>query len=522
MSNKIEIFDSTLRDGAQSAGVSFSVADKMNIVRALDEFGIPYIEAGNPGSNPKDIDFFRQIAKEPLKSAKIVAFGSTCRKGVRPENDANVQSLLSANVDTCAIFGKSSLLHAEKILGVSGQDNLNMIVDTIQFLRGKGKRVFFDAEHFFDGYRQDPEYALSTLKAAFDAGASRLILCDTNGGCFPEEIAEIVTTVTKMYPKHTGIHCHNDTGCAVANTLAAIRSGAVQAQGTFIGIGERSGNANLSTVIANLQLKTNHNCVPKLTLLTETARYVAEISNLPLDSHMPYVGTAAFAHKGGMHADGVSKYAGSFEQVTPESVGNARDFLLSEMSGRASVMMKLADIAPLLKKDSDETRNIIGKIKALEHEGFQFEAAGASFEMLVRRELGTFTPHFEICDYKIISSQNSASGFGLASAMVKIRVGERFAITADEGDGPVNAIDKALRKALKEFYPSLNMTLTDYKVRVIDEGSSTAATTRVLIESTDGAETWTTVGASKDIIAASMIALCDAIEYGMTSTAEYN
>ncbi len=521
----LEIFDSTLRDGAQGEGISFSVSDKLKILTILDDFGISYIEAGNPGSNPKDLEFFQKAKEIELKNAKLVAFGSTKRKFIKPEEDDNLNALLTADTEYISIFGKSWDMHVTEVLGTTLEENLNMISETIKYLVNKGKKIFFDSEHFFDGYKNNPDYAVETLKAAADAGASRLVLCDTNGGCFPEEIELIVDAVRAETETPLGIHCHNDNACAVANSIQAVRCGAVQVQGTFIGIGERCGNTNLSTVIANLQLKYNFDIVPpkNLAALKETSHYIAEVANLALPSSMPYVGNSAFAHKGGMHVDGVSKIAHSFEHVSPELVGNERNFLLSEVSGRSVLAKKISTVVSGFDKNSPEIKTLTDKIKEMEHQGYQFEAANASFELLVLKELNKFYSFFEIVDFKVISSQLTDGLSAPASAMVKIKVGERYEITADEGDGPVNAIDKALRKALEVFYPALSrMRLSDYKVRVIDTGESTAATTRVLIESTDGKSVWTTVGASKDIISASITALTHSLEYMLHISAEHN
>jgi 2-isopropylmalate synthase len=516
---KLEMFDSTLRDGAQGEGISFSLEDKLKILTCLDSFGIDFVEAGNPGSNPKDLEFFKRAEKLGLKT-KLTAFGSTKRKEINPEDDDNVKALLSANTEYIAIFGKSWDMHVDKILRVSLEENLDMIERTIKYLVGLGKQVIFDAEHFFDGYKNNADYAIETLKAAERAGARTLCLCETNGGCFPEEIEKIIREVNKHVNTPLGIHCHNDSGCGISNSMAAVYAGANHVQGTFIGIGERTGNANLAVLIANLQLKLSYDCVPpeSLPLLKETAHYIAETANIALPNTMPYVGGSAFAHKGGMHVDGVSKDPATFEHITPESVGNERNFLLSEVSGRAVTFAKLQKIDPTLQKTDEVVQKLTTIIKELEHKGYQFEAAGASFELLALKEFGWFQPYFDIIDFKIISGHNAN-----ATAQIKVRVGEKHEITADEGDGPVNAIDKALRKALEVFYPSLkNMRLVDYKVRIIGGSENTAATTRVLIESTDGKTSWTTVGASKDIINASMLALLDSLEYMLYNNREDN
>ncbi|MBD5081930.1 MAG: citramalate synthase [Ruminococcaceae bacterium] len=513
----ISIFDSTLRDGAQGENISFSADDKLKILQRLDSFGVTFVEAGNPGSNPKDLDFFKRAKALTLKNTKLVAFGSTRRKTLTCEEDENLNALLTAETKYVSIFGKSWKLHSDIILGATPEENFAMIGDTVAYLVSKGKKVIFDAEHFFDGCKDDPDFALSALKAAEKAGASAVVLCDTNGGCFPDEVEEITKKAVETVHIPVGIHCHNDIGCAVACSIAAVKAGAAHVQGTFIGIGERCGNANLSVIIPNLQLKLGYDCVPEKSLedLTPTAFYIAEIANTKLPGSAPYVGRSAFGHKGGMHVDGVAKDPKTFEHISPESVGNERSFLLSEVSGRSTVLSKLISFDKSLDKNSPETKRIMEKLKKLENAGFQFEAAGASFELMVLKELKRFKPFFNIEHFHVVSSQNyNTFGLEKANAMVKVKVGDKYEITADEGDGPVNAIDRAIRKALEVFYPQLKRThLIDYKVRVIAKGDSTAAVTRVLIESTDGEKIWTTVGASKDVIDASLIALLDAINY---------
>ena len=511
---KIEIFDSTLRDGAQSESVSFSVEDKCNIARALDQLGVDFIEAGNPFSNPKDAEFFRRAPGLGLTHAKLTAFGSTRRRGMAVEEDGNCAALLAAGTQWVTIFGKSSRWQVEHVLEASPQENLEMIADTIRYLCAAGKLVIFDAEHFFDGYKQDPYYAEQVLRVARQAGAERLVLCDTNGGCFPEEIGEVTGRMDRLFPGRIGIHCHDDMGCAVAGAMAAVQAGAVQVQGTCTGFGERCGNTNLSTVIANLQLKRDYCCIPegRLPQLTRTARYISEVSNMQLSHAMPYVGKSAFAHKGGMHVDGVKKNTAAFEHIGPEQVGNQRQILLSEVSGRTALLAKVHEVVPDLSKSSPELGMLVERLKELEFQGYQFEAATASFEMVVLKELGRFTPFFHLELFRIIGEQDCADRH-MASAMVKLRVGDRYEITADEGDGPVHALDRALRKALEVFYPSLaGVRLIDYKVRVMDS-KATAALVRVLIESSDGENVWTTVGVSTDIINASMHALSDSMEY---------
>lgn len=513
---KIEIFDSTLRDGAQSEGISYSVQDKLSIVKTLDDFGVHYIEAGNPGSNPKDIEFFEKVKSLTLKNSTLCAFGSTRRKNIKVEEDENVASLLKADTKAVAIFGKSWELHIREILKVSLEENLELITDTISYLKSKGKEVIFDAEHFFDGYKSNPSYALTVLENALKAGADVLALCDTNGGTLPNEIYLITKRVADCFPTaRISIHCHNDTDCAVANSIMAVEAGATQVQGTFIGVGERCGNADLSILIPNIQLKMGYECIGKdLSNLTDTVLKIYEISNLIPPNNKPYTGASAFAHKGGMHIDGVDKCNCSFEHIAPSCVGNKRRFLMSEMSGRATVISKLANIAPEIRKDSEEAKAILSKLKDLEHEGYQFESADASFELMVLNALGRFTPHFKLQMYKTSGEHPAPDGEMSAFALTKIMVNGQAETAASMGNGPVNALDGALRKALSIFYPALNeVHLTDYKVRVLSGDQATGAKVRVLIENTDGKQVWTTVGVSTDIIEASYFALADAIEY---------
>lgn len=515
MEKKITVLDSTLRDGAQGEGISFSIEDTLAIVKALDRLGIDYIEAGNPFSNPKDIEFFNRLNKLELKHSKIVAFGSTRRKDCTAEEDKNLQALLSAHTPAVAVFGKCWLLHVTNIINTDGKTNYDMIYDTVSFLKKQGKTVFFDAEHFFDGYKDNPEYAMGALQAAFDAGADSLDLCDTNGGCFPDEIAEIVSKVSERFNGKVGIHTHNDKGMAVANSVMAVLSGATQVQGTFLGFGERCGNANLSTIIPNLQLSKNCICIPKenMTSLTTIAREVAEIANVSIKGNEPYVGSSAFAHKAGMHADGVLKLSRSFEHIDPSKVGNERRILMSEITGRGAVLEKIHKINPDITKSSPETAKILAELKELESKGYQFEGADSSFEMLIRRNLGAYKSFFKLLNYKIISGRPSEPGC-LATATVKVQVGDKTQLMAAEGNGPINALDKALRFSLEVFYPELKkMRLIDYKVRVMDSKSATASVVRVLITSTEGKNVWTTVGVSSDVVEASRLALTESIEY---------
>jgi len=516
MAKKVMVFDSTLRDGAQAEGISYSVEDKWKVVKALDELGVVYIEAGNPGSNPKDLEFFDQARKVKLKHAELVAFGSTKRRGTKVEDDSNVRSLLSANTRVVAIFGKSWDFHVREVIRATLEENLKMIEETIAFFKKKGKEVIFDAEHFFDGMKNNPGYALATLQAAVDGGADWLVLCDTNGGSFPKEIFEFTKEVAERFSVPLGIHCHNDSGLAVANSIMAVEAGVTQVQGTFLGFGERCGNANLSTLIPNLQLKKGYQCIPKdqMARLTTTARYIAEVSNIALDTRLPYVGKSAFAHKGGMHVDGVLKDPRSFEHIEPERVGNERRFLLSEVSGRSTILKKLQKIDPELRKDSKETQAIIDLLKELERQGYQFEAAESSFELMVRKHLGLYEPFFRLENFTVVDEQPLQDDAVSSSAIIKVDVDGKKEITAAQGDGPVHALDRALRKALEVFYPELKeMHLTDFKVRVLDPERATGAKVRVLIETTDGKESWTTVGVSTDIIQASCLALVDSIEY---------
>ncbi len=515
MERRIEIFDSTLRDGAQAEGIHFSVDDKLNIVRKLDKLGIPYIEAGNPGSNPKDFEFFERVRMLELRSAQLVAFGSTRRKDIAVEDDKNCRALIAADTEVIALFGKSWALHVENVLQTTRAENLRMIYDTIDYFVTHGKTVFFDAEHFFDGFRTDPGYAMETLRAAAQAGAQRLVLCDTNGGSFPADIADGVRAVRRELDIPVAIHCHNDLGCAVANSIEAVRCGAVQVQGTYIGFGERCGNANLSTLIPALQLKMGCRCIPDEAMkrVTHTARYIAEVANYILPASTPVVGKSAFAHKAGMHVDAVQKLHASFENFPPELVGNNRSLLISEVAGRTAVANRLAQLDPTVTRDSPVTQEVMDALKELEHRGYQFESAQASLEIFLLKKLGLFQPFFELENFRIIGEQ-SESHRQISSAMIKVRVGDRSEITAAEGDGPVHALDRALRKALEVFYPALAQTrLIDFKVRVVEQRAATASIVRVLIETTDGASVWTTVGASADIIEASWRALADSVEY---------
>lgn len=519
---KITIFDSTLRDGAQAEGISFSVEDKLRILHALDKAGVDIVEAGNPGSNPKDIEFFERLKTEPLTHARVCAFGSTRRPGQKPEEDDNLKKIIDSGAQTAAIFGKASAFHTTQIIHTTLEENLLMIEESVRYLSENGLDVIFDAEHFFDGYKDNPQYALDVLRAAENGGAVCLCLCDTNGGTLPGEIAEIVGTVTNQIDVPVGIHTHNDGGLAVANALEAVRAGARHVQGTFLGFGERCGNANLSAIIPNLQLKMGFECLApeKLERLTSAAIQIAEISNYTLSGREPFVGKSAFAHKGGMHIDAVLKDARSFEHVVPGAVGNKRRILMSEVAGRGTIIQMINDIDPSLTKQSEETTRVMERIKELEYQGYQFEGAESSVRLLIRKELGAYEPFFKIEDFKVMGEKVVDGRTLGASAIVKVSVGGESIIGAAEGEGPVNALDIALRKALSNFYPKIkDIRLTDFKVRVIDKGA-TASKVRVLMESTDGEDIWSNVGVSTDVVEASLIALIDSIEYKLLSDIE--
>ncbi len=516
--NRIEILDTTLRDGAQAEGVSFSVRDKLSIASVLDKLGIPLIEAGNPGSNPKDCEFFEEARKEPLEHASLVAFGATCHPGSAPGDDPQLRALAAAGTDTVTLFGKAWRLHIREVLRTTEDENERMIRDSVAWLVAQGKRVIFDAEHFFFGWADDRELALRMVSAAAEAGASVVCLCETNGGAFPEDVTEATRTVIDRLGGccAVGIHAHDDSGLAVANTLAAVRAGATHVQGTLAGFGERCGNANLATVLGNLQLKLGYDCIPpeRMPLLTPSVRHIAAIANVVLPGGLPYVGRRAFAHKGGMHMDGVRKVAASFEHVTPESVGNTRRFLVSEQAGRSAVIDRIRAVVPEIDRDDPGVDEVVRRLKEQECAGYQYEGAEGSFEILIRKTIRPYKPFFELERLRVLGEITVMPAHSVnTSAMIKVSAEGHTEITAAEGEGPVNALDNALRKALGRFYPRLaEMKLTDFKVRIIDADAATAATVRVLIESTDGHRIWTTVGVSYDIIEASWIALVDSVE----------
>ncbi len=511
----VKLYDTTLRDGMQAEGVSFSLEDKLAIARCLDNLGIHYIEGGYAASNQKEMQFFEEVAKLGLKQAKVVAFGSTRRADMTVETDASIQSILETGAPAAALVGKTWDFQVTKILGCSLEDNLILCGESVAHLKDKGLEVIFDAEHFFDGYKESPEYALEVLEAVTDAGADVLALCDTNGGCLPEEVYEIVKVVVEKLGDRTtiGIHTHNDTDCANANSLAAIRAGARHVQGTINGLGERCGNANLCSVIPNLSLKMGFEALApeKLQALSETSRFVFEVANISPVMNLPYVGGSAFAHKAGLHVDALRKSKKAYEHIDPSLVGNERRFLISELSGKSNVLAELEKQE--ISQDKALAKKILMRVQDLENEGYQFEAANASFKLLVKKMMGTFTPSFELIKYHVNSEQQGECD-SVTEATIKIKVGDEIEHVVGEGDGPVNALDAALRKALAPFYPDLgDMNLFDYKVRVVNAKEGTAARVRVIIESRDKESIWGTVGVSENIIEASWLALVDSVEF---------
>jgi 2-isopropylmalate synthase len=508
---QVKLYDTTLRDGTQREGLSLSVEDKVKIARVLDGLGVHYIEGGWPGSNPKDAEFFSRIALGRLTHARVAAFGSTRRAGVSCPDDPSIRALVAADTPVVTLVGKSSTLHVERVLETTLPENLRMIGDSVAFFRDLGREVVYDAEHFFDGWGLDPEYALATLRAAADAGAHWLVLCDTNGGSLPETVRDAVNTVRERLATPLGIHPHNDSGLAVANALAAVQAGCTQVQGTINGYGERCGNVDLVPVIANLQLKLGHAVLPveQLRRLSEVSHVVAAVANLNPDAHAPYVGRSAFAHKGGIHVAAIAKVPESYQHIDPALVGNELRVVVSEVAGRRNVRLK-AEALGLADTASEAV--VLHRIKELEHRGFQFEAAEGSFEMLLRRAAPDYRPPFELLEFTVIVEKRGGQDVA-AQATVKLRVGEEIMHTAAEGDGPVNALDQALRKALVPHYPELDdVRLVDYKVRIVDEHLGTAARPRVIVESARGTERWSTVGCSENIIEASWLALWDSLE----------
>ena len=516
MRRTIKIYDTTLRDGTQGEGVSFSMEDKVRLAARFDAIGIHYIEGGWPGSNPKDLRFFRRMQDVTFKHAKLAAFSMTRRAGGAADSDANMRALLDAGAPVATIVGKSWDFHVTEALGTTLPENLAMIGDTIAFLRPRMDEVIFDAEHFFDGFRANPDYAVATLMAAEAAGAHWLVLCDTNGGTLPAELVATIQAVKRHVRAPLGIHVHNDAECAVANSLAAVGEGISQVQGTFNGFGERCGNANLVSIIPSLVLKLGLDCIPEPSLreLRDVSRFVSELANRKPWSSQPYVGDSAFAHKGGMHVSAVQKHPETYEHINPEAVGNHRRVLVSELAGKSNILWKAREYGIDIDQDTPDSRRILEQVKALEDQGFQFEGAEASFELLMERALGRHRPYFELEAYRVIVEEQKADQEPVAEATVRVRVKGILEHTAASGNGPVNALDHALRKALEEFYPSLKtMKLLDYKVRILDESKGTAAKTRVLITSGDGEETWGTVGVADNIIEASWQALVDSVEY---------
>ena len=514
----VEIYDTTLRDGTQREGISLSVDDKLRIARRLDELGVTFIEGGWPGSNPKDAEFFERARGMKWQRALIAAFGSTCRVGGGPEDDANIKALLDSGAPVCTVVGKTWTLHVTDVLRTTLEENLRIIEKSLAYLKAQGRRVIYDAEHFFDGYRADPDYALETLKAAARGGAETLVLCDTNGGSMPWQIAETVRAVRAAVKTPLGVHAHNDSETAVANSLAAAMEGAVQIQGTVNGYGERCGNANLCSIIASLELKLGKRCLPEghLQTLTEVAHFVAEVANLAPDEHLAYVGKSAFAHKGGIHVAAMRRTAASYQHIVPELVGNHQRVVVSELSGRGNLLSKAEEFGLA----AGDVGGVLNEIKALEAKGFSFEAAEASVALMMKRAEPGYRAPFELVDFLVNVEHRSGRGI-FSEAMVKVRVDGEVLHTAAEGDGPVDALDHALRKALTPRYPEVTeLHLVDYKVRILDGSNGTGATTRVLVDSQRGTRRWSTVGASTNIIEASWRALVDAVEYGLTVAQE--
>ncbi len=511
---KVTIYDTTLRDGTQGEGISFSVLDKIRVAEKLDAFGVHYIEGGWPGSNPKDIAFFQEAAKRTWLNARITAFGSTRRANQTAENDPQIRALLAAETPVVTMVGKSWLLHVTEVLGIKPDENFALISDSVAYCKSQDREVLYDAEHFFDGYLDNPAYALDTLKAARDAGVDMVVLCDTNGGTMPEQVHDITAEVIRALGIPVGIHTHNDCGVGVANALAAVRAGAVQVQGTINGYGERVGNCNMTSVIPNLQLKHGIEVVPDLTRLRELSLFVDDLANSPHDTRAPYVGSTAFAHKGGIHVNAVQKLARSYEHIEPQVVGNRQNILVSELSGQSNILLKARELGFDLEKGAPEAGRILQRVKELESEGYEFEAAEGSLTVLIRQTLLDTPPLFDLLEYHTTFRRSGTGSCNTCEATVKLLVHGEPEYTVAEGDGPVNALDAALRKGLRPFFPEIDrISLADYKVRIINSHSGTAARTRVLIVSTDGEESWGTVGVSDNIIEASWLALVDSLEY---------
>jgi len=513
---KIVIYDTTLRDGAQAEEVSFSVEDKLLVARKLDEFGVQYIEGGYPGANPRDAEFFKKASSLNLKNATMVAFGATHHPDKKPDKDKSVTALVESGAPAATIFGKTWDFHVKHALKVSNTRNLELIHDTVAYLKKHLGTVFFDAEHFFDGYIKNPEYAVKCLLAAQDAGADCLVLCDTNGGVLPHEVEKITKAVRKVTKTPLGIHAHNDSDCAVASSILAVKAGAVHVQGTMNGLGERTGNANLCSIIPGLQLKLGMRCVSddQLAKLREVSRYISEIANITHFKRQPFVGDSAFAHKAGMHVSAIVKHSDTYEHIKPELVGNAQRILVSDLAGKSNIIRKAKEFGIELDPSSPKVQDIVSELKTLENQGFTFEGAEASFELLMKKALGLYRSFFDLRGFRVLISKRSARDTSYHESTVRLRVDGREVHTAGAGNGPVNALDQALRKALLEFYPSMaDVKLLDYKVRVLTSAKGTAANVRVLIESTDGRNKWGTVGVSEDVVEASYQALVDSYEY---------
>lgn len=516
MKKKIFIYDTTLRDGSQGEDVSFTLEDKLRIALKLDELGVDFVEGGWPGSNPKDMYFFKEIKKYNLKNIKITAFGSTAKPHTKPEKDANIQTLLKSEANWITIFGKTWDFHVKEALRIGLDDNLKLIEDSISYLKKMGRNVIYDAEHFFDGFKANPEYALKTIEAAINGGAELVCLCDTNGGTVPTVLASIIKKFKERFKTPFGIHCHNDCELAVANSITAVENGAIQVQGTFNGFGERCGNANLVSIIPIIQLKLNIPVLEqdKLRKLKETSRYIYEIANLPPPKNQPFVGESAFAHKGGVHVSAITKNASTYEHIPPELIGNRRRILISDLSGKSNIFFKAKEFNIDLDSKDPITIDILNRLKELELQGFQFEGAEASFELLMMEAIGQRRKYFDLMGFRVIDEKRKEGEMPIAEATVMIKVGGNIEHTAAVGNGPVNALDNALRKALERFYPELkDVKLLDYKVRVLSSDKGTAAGVRVLIESGDKDDKWGTVGVSQNIIEASYQALVDSIEY---------
>jgi 2-isopropylmalate synthase len=514
----IDIFDTTLRDGTQGEKIAISAEDKLRIAQKFDEFGFDYIEGGWPGSNPKDMAFFERAKSCSFEHAKITAFGSTCRAGNTPENDVNLNALIKAETPAVSIFGKSWLLHVEQALKITPEKNLAIIADSVAFLKQHGKEVIYDAEHFFDGYKADPDYALKTVKAAHSSGADTVVLCDTNGGTLPHEITEIVSTVKQQIDGKLGIHAHNDCELGVANSIAAVAAGCVHVQGTVNGYGERCGNANLSSIIPNLQIKQDYQCIPgsQIQQLSSVSRFVSELANVTPDIRQPYVGRSAFAHKGGVHVSAVMKNAETYEHIHPEEVGNDRRVLVSDLSGKSNIRYKTDELDINLDEHEEKIPAIVQHLKKLENDGYQFEAADASFELLVKKMTQSPEDYFTLEGFRVTNEKN-AGGSSRTEATIRLKVNGQTEHCAAEGNGPVHALDCALRKALHKFYPEIGeMHLQDYKVRVLNEKDGTGASVRVLIDSGKTGNTWGTVGVSENILDASWQALSDSFSYFLT------